>query len=167
MVRKLALLVALVGMLAGMSLVRGAENKMPDEVKAVLEKADSLELVSLEPAEEDKSDKGLYGWKVLGKTEIKEAEGRKKVVDALLKGVSESDGKAARCFIPRHAVRAKQGDKAVELVICFECAQIRIYTGKDDNKPAGVTVTPSPEATFDEVLKAAGVPLAAKTKPKD
>jgi hypothetical protein len=164
MVRNLPLLLALVGMLAGVGFVRGAEKKMPDDVKAVLEKPDSLELFSLEPNDEDKSDKGFYGWKVLGKTEIKDAEGRKKVVDALLKGVSDSDGTVARCFIPRHGLRAKQGDKTVELVICFECAQIKTYTGKDDNKPAGATVTKSPEATFDGVLKAAGVPLAAKTK---
>src|SRR5262249_1492526 len=133
-----------------------------DEIKAVLEKADTLELVSLEPVEE-KSDKGLHGWKVLGKTELKDAEVRKKVLAALQKGISDSDGKAARCFIPRHALLAKQSDKSVDLIICFECAQVQIFTGKDD-KPGGVTVTKSPEATFDEVLKAAGVPLAAKSK---
>jgi hypothetical protein len=162
MYRNHALLLALVGMLSAAFLVRAAENKMPEDVKAVLEKADTLELISLEPAD-DKSDNGLHSWKVLGKTEIKDAEVRKKVVAALLKGVGDSDGNAACCFIPRHALRARQGDKAVDLVICFQFAQVQIYTGKED-KVAGVTVTKTPEATFDEVLKSAGVPLAAKGK---
>jgi hypothetical protein len=163
MVRAFALLLSLLGMFSNLGLIRGAENKIPDDLKAVLEKPDALELVSLEPTEEDKSDKGYFGWKVLGKTEVKDAESRKKLVDALLKGISDSDGKAARCFIPRHGLRARQGDRTVDLVICFECAQIRIFPPREDKTP-GVTVTKSPEATFDEVLKAAGVPLAAKCK---
>src|SRR5262249_35037863 len=39
MARKPVLLLALMGLLLGSGVVRGAENKMPDDVKAVLEKA--------------------------------------------------------------------------------------------------------------------------------
>src|SRR5262249_10825875 len=84
-------------------------KQLPKEAKAVLEQAEQLELYSLDPTDgmlpKEKEKDGFHGWKVLGKTQIKEAETLKKVRAALDKGIAESEGVAA-CFRPRHGIRA-------------------------------------------------------------
>lgn len=111
--------------LAAMALTGcAAKNQMPAEARAILEKADRYELISLDPgAESDEKDKKadrFHGWKILGQTPIKDAETRKKVLGALLKGIEENDGSVADCFNPRHGLRATHDKKMVELVVCFE-----------------------------------------------
>src|SRR5262245_44881959 len=114
----LALAAALAAPLAAEA--RDKDNKFPDDVLKVLEKADSYELLSLDPGVKGVKG-GFHGWKVLGKTTVKDKKVRGQVLAALKKGVADSDGRVAKCFIPRHGVRATHGGKTVELVICFEC----------------------------------------------
>src|SRR5262249_35638882 len=103
------------------------EQKLPDKVWAILNEADQLELLSLDPDQEKDSKDKFHGWNVLGKTEIKDKKAREGVVSAVSKGVKESDGTRANCFEPRHGVRASKGKQTVDLVICFECLSVEIY----------------------------------------
>jgi hypothetical protein len=141
------------------------DNKIPDEARAILEKAEEIELLSIDPVrpvEKPKND--FHGWKVLGKTVVKDAEVRKKLVAAFKKGVEENKGEAAICFNPRHGIRASQDGKTADFLICFECFHGHTYAG--DKELAGFLITDSPEAVFDKVLKDAKVPLAEKPKRK-
>jgi hypothetical protein len=134
--------------LGAVLLARPDDNKLPEAVTAILDKAEQIELLSLDPD----------GRKVLGSTTIKDAETRKKVLAALYKGIKDSDGKYAKCFEPRHAIRAIVDGKAVDLVICFECLQIKIVSPIEGR----VLTTATPQATFDKVLTDAKVPLPPK-----
>ena len=154
----LALLLA-----AALSCAEGKKNKVPDDVKAALDKADTFELYSLDPGKGEAVKDGFHGWKVLGKTTVKDADTRKQIVAALAKGAEENDGRAAKCFEPRHGIRVIRDGKTTDLVICFACLQVRTYQGDKDG--AGFLTTASPQATFDKMLKAADVPLAPKPKP--
>ena len=51
--------------------------------------------------------------------------------------------------------------KTVDLVICFECAQFKVFLDKDDDKGKGFLINKKPEAAFNKVLKDAGI---AKSK---
>ncbi len=130
----------------------------------MFEKAEALELYSLDPGEDFKEPdvkKGFYGWKILGKTTIKDAKTRKKIIDALYKALDESDGSAAKCFIPRHGVRATVDGKTADVVICFECRQMEFHIGGEmKTEPTN----DSAARVLNEVLTMAGVPLAAKKK---
>jgi hypothetical protein len=138
-------------------------NKLPDDAQAVLAGADRLVLLSLDPVPpKERPQDHFRGWKVLGRTEVKDKATRERIVAALTKGIAENKGNLARCFNPRHGISATQGGTTVDLVICFECLQIRVaVNGKDGPL---VLVTESPEPVFDKVLKDAGVPLAPKPK---
>jgi hypothetical protein len=70
----------------------------------------------------------------------------------------------ARCFDPRHWIRATQGDKTVDIVFCFGCGQI--YFDHDAMKDEETTdsILSGMQPAFDEILKAAGVPLAVTMK---
>jgi hypothetical protein len=132
-------------------------QKLPKEAKAILEGAEKIELYSLDPADGKlpKDADGFHGWKVLGKTEIKDADTRKKVRAAINKGIADSSG-VAGCFKPRHAIRATTKDKTVDLIICFECMWMEVHA-KD--KKHAIWTTGSPQKTLDKVLSDAKVPL--------
>ena len=131
------------------------KNQLPDAVATALEKAGKLEVYSLDG---DKTDKdGWHGWKQLGKTTVEKEEAAK-VATAVKKGVTEGD-KGARCFIPRHGVRAVYDGKTYDLVICFECGWVYVYVDKSD-KPTVLMISESPHKALDKILTDAKVPLA-------
>jgi hypothetical protein len=144
-------------------------NKIPEVVERLLQKAEEFEVYSLDPAAKfDKDAKaaaekdGFHGWKVLGKTAVKEEAARKRLADALRLGAEDNFGMAAACFIPRHGLRLKGGGKTVDLVICFECLQVQVFV--DGQQKEGFLTTGDPQPEFDKVLKAAGVKLPRPAK---
>jgi hypothetical protein len=138
----------------------GGDKKLPDQAKAVLDNPSLVTLYSLEPLEKPGKDNAFQGWKVLGKTTVKEVEARKKLLSALEKSIAEPGRGGAKCFDPRHAIRATQEGKTVDLVICFECGWVYVYVdGKD---VAHVEMDTVAQPLFDQVLRNAEVPLAKK-----
>lgn len=137
------------------------QNRIPTVVERLLDKAETFEVYSLDPGQ--KMDKeGFHGWKVLGKTEIKDEAKRKRLGDALRVAAEDNFGMVAACFIPRHGIRLKGGGKTVDLVICFQCLSVQVFV--DDKQEKGFLTTGEPQAAFDTILKAAGIKLPKPAK---
>jgi hypothetical protein len=154
----LGLIVLLLGVSASV-----ARDQIPEATQAILDKATEYEVYSLDPTPGDAVKDGFHGWKVLGKTTVK-ADKRKGLLDALAKGIKDNKGEAAKCFIPRHGIRATHDGKSVDLVICFQCLQIYVFHDKSDKHDATILTTATPQEAFDKVLKDAGIKLAEKAK---
>jgi hypothetical protein len=77
----------------------------------------------------------------------------------LYDGIADKNATPARCFIPRHGIRATHDGKTVELVICFECSQLWVHQG--DAKD-WMTIGKEPQSVFDKLLTEAGIELAPK-----
>ncbi len=135
-------------------------NKLSESALKVLQGATEFELYSIDFANPDKGKTGFHDMKSVGKTTVKDPETRKKLVAEFVKGM-EGRIDPARCFNPRHGIRAAHDGKTVDLVICFECAQFDLYENGSD-KPTRLLIGKGPEPAFDKVLKDAGVP-----KPKN
>jgi hypothetical protein len=145
-------------------------NRIPEAAGKLLDKAETIELYSLDP--ELKTDKegkvvevkdGFHGWKVLGKTAVKDGATRKRLADALRLAAEDNFGMVAACFNPRHGLRLAGGGKTVDLVICFECLSVEVYV--DGEKKEGFLTTGEPQKGFDAALKTAGVALPKPAKP--
>jgi hypothetical protein len=139
-------------------------SKVPEKAAAILGGAEAIELYSLEPDEQAaKNWKGntFRGWPVLGKTALKDAKQRQQVLDALDEAVGT--GAMAKCFDPRHGIRATHGGKTVDLVLCFECGQVYVYFDPKKSEHTTLSLARGTQPELDSLLKAAGVPLA---KPK-
>ncbi|MBN9122709.1 MAG: hypothetical protein J0I06_26790 [Planctomycetes bacterium] len=78
----------------------------------------------------------------------------------MAKGVTEGD-KGARCFVPRHGVRAVHGGKTYDLVICFECGWVYVFVDGSD-KPTRLMISETPHKMLDKILTDAKV-LPAKS----
>jgi hypothetical protein len=160
-----SLLIAITVALAMFPMGRGAvaedkkDNRLPDKAKAILDKADQVVLLSLEPDDRKKVKDGFHGWMILGQTAIKGADVRSQILTALYQGIAKSDGNGAKCFDPRHGIRATANGKTVDLVICFECNWVYVYYDNDENRQHVAVTTREPQSVLDKVLKGAGVPL--------
>ena len=163
MTLRTSLLLAAAGTaLIGVGVIRADDKPSSKDLKPLFEKAEALELYSLDPTADMKEPdpkKGFHGWKILGKTTVKDAKNRKKIIDALYQGIEASDGTAAKCFNPRHGIRATVDGKTADMVICFECLQIDFHVGEASKLE---TTTATPQKALDEVLTAAKVPLPKK-----
>jgi hypothetical protein len=131
------------------------------DVRKAYENAAQIELYSLDPhfwVENNKAFKsGAYhGWEPLGKTTLKGDDARK-VLNAVDKGRSDSDGKSFKCFDPRHGIRIVAGQKIYDLVICYACGNAMIFEG--DKDIGGFLTTGSPAAILNKVLVDSKVPL--------
>ena len=136
-------------------------NAIPAAAAEALAKPDSVELLSLDPDRpKDKPKDDFHGWKVLGRTTIKDDAARKKLTADLAAAAEASEGLAAACFNPRHGLCVTRNGKTIDLVICFECLQVQVFEGDKDAGEFLITDTPQP--AFDKVLRDAGVTLPAK-----
>jgi hypothetical protein len=138
-------------------------DKIPAPVRTALEQAQELELLSLEPKRPDPSfadDENRRS--VLGKTRITNDATLSKILTALDAGARPDKLSPAFCFEPQHAIRIKHSGKTLYLVMCFECQQVKVFVDDEPEVKLNFLINSSPELVFDEVLKAAGIPLAEK-----
>ena len=157
---KLARWCAAVALVFGVTFAARAADKLPDAVTKALEKADELAVYSLggETAEKD----GWHGAKVLGQTTVKGEAAQKVMAAAVKKGVEDGDH-ASRCFVPRHGVRATHAGTTYDLLICFECGWLYVYTDASD-KPTVLMISDGPQKALNKILVDARVPLAKPEK---
>ena len=166
--------VRLAGIVAFLSLPAGVRADDPPAWKdahAVLEGAMEWELLALDPFKEKPDPKDAFrGWKILGKTAVKDADARKTLLAALDKGIADHAEKRRKerekglvresgCFQPRHGIRATAGGQTVEVLICFECSPVHFFLGE---RKGQVETVDSPQDAFDKVLKDAGVSVAPR-----
>jgi hypothetical protein len=132
-------------------------DKLPKDAGDILNKAQEFELYSLEPYAEGMNK--FHGCKVLGKIVVKKGETYTKLLAALNESVGDN---GAKCFDPRHAIRAVHDGKSVDLVICFQCRLVYVYRDSEEKEIQVQLRDSSAEPVLDQVLKDAGVPLAPK-----
>ena len=123
---------------------------LPAETKAFLMDADEFTLLSLNPSSdlEHKGKTGFRGHRVLGETQIGAGVERTRLVNAFEQGIANGGG-LFFCFNPRHGIRAKKDGKTIECLICFECANVYIYSESATN---GYSTASTPSAIFNASL---------------
>jgi len=134
-----------------------SNNRLSPEVETILEKADSIELLSLSPEHlKDPPKDAFHRWPVLGQTTLKGAD-KASAVTALKAGISANKGMVAGCFNPRHGIRVTRAGKTIDLVICFECMSLQVYEG--DKRLPGVLTTADAQPLFNKLLATANIPI--------
>jgi hypothetical protein len=126
-------------------------------VSRVLEHSPSIEVIALNPNGVEHEVKTFHDFGVLGRATIRDPGEIKALVAAFQEGRREG-GQAYLCFDPRHGIHVRDGDKDLDLVICFECEQGYLYFGDIDGRWFGISKSPRP--SFDEIFKKAGLQIA-------
>ncbi|MDC3960559.1 hypothetical protein [Polyangium jinanense] len=130
-------------------------SSLPDSAVAVLEGADSFQVLALDPDRGEEPPPGVetfHGHQVLAKGDVEGPEARERIAGIVNAGVRKG-GTQAKCFNPRHGVHAVQGGRTVDLVICYECSALEVVEdGRSTTLPTGDV-----QADLDEAFRAAGV----------
>jgi hypothetical protein len=160
----ISIVVVLVLILGILMIWRQERNKVPPVVRSILEEAEHVELISLDPNSLGKLKDGYYGWKVVGKLAIENAETRQSVISAVERSISQGAPRAA-CFVPRHAIHARTNDgRKLDLLICFQCNRVEVYVNNERQGP-DLPTSGSSEPILDKVLTDANVPLGPEYIP--
>ncbi len=135
----------------------------PDDSRQVLESCDRLTLYSLDPGPAFRSDGmpfqgGFHDFPILGRVDIP-ANKRVELLAQLYNGLDVPNNfTLAACFNPRHGVRAEKGNRYADLVICFSCSQMQVYTDKRKGEQT-TGIMSEPVADFNRRLTEAGAKL--------
>ena len=107
--------------------------RLPEEMHFVLANCDALTVYALHPDDSRAAeyDELFHGYAALGETQVQAAPVKRKVIASLYQGMADDDAMQMLCFIPRHGVRAVHGSRVVDLVLCYQCGNMRIYLGSD------------------------------------
>ena len=137
------------------------ENKIPDDVVAVFEKAKSIELYSINfwvDAGEEKINGVKPGGKILGKTVLKGDEGQK-LFAALKESAASNKEAESKCYDPRHVLVATTEDgKTATVEICFRCNSA--YARTEQNKVVHFLPGRATNNAFNKSLTDAKIPIA-------
>lgn len=137
------------------------ETAFPGDAHWILKVPDQLELMTLDPDLERfdaKNAVAMHGYPILGTTRISDSATRDQLIKGLF-GSLQPEGPRSACFNPRHAIRAMRGGKTVDVVICFECHLIWVYSG---TRLTATTINDSAQATYEKVAEQAGLPAATR-----
>lgn len=138
--------------------------KLPEALK-LLEGASSIELLALDPLEASMREPApalsLRGFGVLGSATLSDPTRRQELVRLVSSGIADSDGSAALCFNPRHGLRVRRDGRVLEVLICYECLQMRVWP--DAGAPrVELTTSQAVEPEVTRLFEAAGLSVAGR-----
>jgi hypothetical protein len=136
------------GIFAGPRILYGSLARLDVPESLVLYSIDGRDFA---PGEEPQTAEKFYNYPVLGKLSIDDAE-----------GVANSNWfEFVHCFWPRHGIRMISQGETIDLVICFECNRLELYSGAiETHEP----ISDSPIPLLNRHLQGAGIPIAPKTE---
>ena len=104
-------------------------DSLPEAVQSVLSDSQFLLLYSLASYTiVGESEQMLFhGFSVLKQVQVAREGAKTQLVEAVYRSMADPEALQMLCFIPRHGLRAIQGDKSVDLVICYQCGNLKIY----------------------------------------
>ena len=152
--RVLLLLVA--ALLAFPSASNAAET-LPPDIIAAFRSATRVLLYFLDPANPHHGA-GFHDFRIVGHTAVEDAATRQYIAAKLPQQV-EAGGGGALCFEPHHGIRLISGRTIHDLVICYECGHVYIYSSGLGVRYAGIAGNPD---YLDEILTRAKVPLVPR-----
>lgn len=149
---------------------------LPPEFVRGMQAAETVELYSLEPdlwkSDASKNLEKFNNWPVLGRAEIK-AEEIGLSLDEIRRGVEKfktGNLPIAGCFSPRVGLRFKSSGHTYDVLICYQCAGIKIL---EDQRSIEDTGFYGSALVFNELLTKHNIPLPyiysekAKTEEKN
>ena len=136
------------------------ENRLSDDAMHALISDPKLTLFSIDPDHGTATSPDVptfQRWPVLGQTTITAGEQRQRLADTLQHGLSRWSGREmVACFNPRHAVRATDGERSFDFLICFECGWLYYYPPNEKKHSFCIRTKAGP---FDDILLAAKIPM--------
>ena len=89
---------------------------------------------------------------------VTDKSAQRRLIEGLERAAPVDRHRMRKCFEPRHGIRLARVGETTDLVICFECLEIHMYS--EDGTRSVFLMTRSPAAVFNQALRDAGLPIA-------
>ncbi|MEK7482968.1 MAG: hypothetical protein AABZ60_01410 [Planctomycetota bacterium] len=133
-----------------------------------LEGCDEFFLYALNPTpasftEEDTGkkipeDQVFHDYPILGKLQL-QGEDKETVLNQFYSSIGSSPF-GALCFEPRHGIHALYGNLYIDLVICFECIRVEIYTNLGSSQHFNIFGNSEVIQSWNKLLTDAKIPIS-------
>ncbi len=146
-----------IGICVGAGLVYLNNSKQPTDFHTssydIFKHGEKVVLYSIDPKQTNTSNvkDSFNNYPVLSKVEVVDPNLQSELKSALIEGMNQN-AIAAKCFNPRHGLRVSWGLKTIDVVICFECSSLEVYSTK---RVSVVSVSNYAEPLFDRILRSA------------
>ena len=151
------------------------DARLPRGAHQILEQSPQLTLLSINPGADDydsiagsKPLPMFHGHMILGQTIVRNPTAKAALLASFYDSfVAPPDPRGLKqiglgCFNPRHGIQATSNGKTVDLVICFGCMKFDGYINNHSFTTAQGINNAAPAEKFNEILRAAKVPLSLK-----
>lgn len=114
------------------------EDLVPLSVLRTLRGPESFEVLTLDPHEVKSrapkdariaSEVDFHGFEILGHAPMI-GPPRRELVELVLRGIQEGRGGFDGPFEPRHGIRAVKEGRVLDVLVCYECRQVSIYSAE-------------------------------------
>ena len=131
--------------------------------RRVVRSASALEILALDPAwpmsQEAREDPAnFHGHKVLGRATLADSAVMLDLLNLIARSYRANDTTVAACFSPRHGVRVREAGSIVDLQICFECLQMKVF--RDGERVHSGLMASTYEPLVSKIYRSAGLALA-------
>lgn len=97
-------------------------------------------------------------YRILGQMELTDAETRRELLSAARADL-DTAGNPAKCFDPRHLIRAKKWGQTFDYLICFECDFYEVYLNGTRLRGETAFGGNSSESLLNQLLEDAGIEI--------
>jgi hypothetical protein len=142
---------------------RGIDTLLDSFCVKLLENADRLELVSLDPRTKDAG--GLAGIRILSSVVVKDRAQRRAITASIYESVNEgTDSGDCIASMPRHALIASHGSVELSLVMDFECCELDVHLKQRTilgslSKSRRYPISATAQRTIEKYMMRAGMPI--------
>ncbi|MDQ6786294.1 MAG: hypothetical protein M3033_05685 [Acidobacteriota bacterium] len=136
------------------------DNSLPPKVREILENADRFEIL----AEVIKKDGKLAypvkeDFKPNTKVEVSDANLRKELLETFYADAASGEF-PSDCWLPHHILKAGQGDKIIEIEICFSCSRFEVKSSLGTfSGTFAHSEEPKSEIVFNRIIESNGVQI--------
>ena len=128
------------------------QKAFPDTSSTVFENGQQMSVFWIDPPQSSQVPMTFHGCHVRRERIITDPKLKAELRAAVNEAIANNSGIAGKCFIPHHGLRVSQGIQSVDLVICFDCHRLAVYSGQK-SRSSIITPTQSTEVLFNRVLK--------------
>lgn len=154
-------------LLAVLVVYKRPPTALPEDILSLINNAESIELYSLDAYTRDKdlekfnaremTATKFHGQTIYGSRRFTDEDHKSRIRKAIIDSAPVIENPfAAACFWPRHGVRFTAGDKHLDLVICFQCVNMQIYSPQREDS---IQVTSAGKSVLNRILNAEGIPI--------
>lgn len=147
----------LAGLAIAAALSSAACSVLPPKAGDVARHAEAFEILALNPRGDAPvgEAESFFGHPITARAKVTDPAAQQRIMDIVEKGMGQW-ATEAKCFNPRHGIRAVRGGDKVEIAICYECKNAEISVGGETTH----TTTGDVRAELDKEFAALGVKTA-------